>query len=78
MRADIERRGNANVTHVVRADPGMHVVPASVYALSKYDQEQLCLMFGTAYNISTVAPRLPMDLIRRYPIHGVLAILNFS
>src|SRR4051794_24786756 len=28
---------------------------SSVYALSKYDQERLCLMIGKAYNIPTVA-----------------------
>ena len=31
---------------------------ASVYALSKYDQERLCLMMGAAYGIPTVALRL--------------------
>src|SRR5438105_7401154 len=30
---------------------------ASVYALSKYDQERLCLIAGRAYNIPTVALR---------------------
>jgi dTDP-L-rhamnose 4-epimerase len=30
---------------------------ASVYALSKFDQEQLCLMLGRAYHIPTVALR---------------------
>ena len=30
---------------------------ASVYALSKYDQERLCLMIGRAYHIPTVALR---------------------
>jgi len=30
---------------------------ASIYALSKYDQEQMCLMVGKAYNIPTVALR---------------------
>src|SRR3954447_26301444 len=30
---------------------------ASVYALSKFDQEQLCLMLGRAYRIPTVALR---------------------
>ncbi|MGN6370843.1 MAG: NAD-dependent epimerase/dehydratase family protein [Phycisphaerae bacterium] len=30
---------------------------SSVYALSKYDQERLCLMTGRAYNIPTVALR---------------------
>jgi len=32
-------------------------VLASVYALSKYDQERLCLMLGRAYGIPTVALR---------------------
>jgi dTDP-L-rhamnose 4-epimerase len=31
--------------------------PSSVYALSKYDQEQLCLTIGRAYSIPTVALR---------------------
>src|SRR5205807_6515379 len=30
---------------------------ASIYALSKYDQEQMCLMVGSAYKIPTVALR---------------------
>ena len=30
---------------------------ASVYALSKYDQERMCLMVGRAYQIPTVALR---------------------
>src|SRR5436189_31124 len=30
---------------------------SSVYALSKYDQERMCLMVGRAYNIPTVALR---------------------
>lgn len=30
---------------------------SSIYALSKYDQERMCLMIGRAYHISTVAMR---------------------
>jgi len=30
---------------------------ASMYALGKYDQERMCLIFGQAYGISTVALR---------------------
>jgi len=30
---------------------------SSVYALSKYDQERMCLMIGKAYNIPTIALR---------------------
>jgi dTDP-L-rhamnose 4-epimerase len=52
--------------------------PASVYALSKYDQEQLCLLFGAAYSIPTVALRFfnvygPHQSLSN-PYTGVLAI----
>jgi dTDP-L-rhamnose 4-epimerase len=51
---------------------------SSVYALSKYDQEQLCLMVGRAYGISTVALRFfntygPRQALSN-PYTGVLAI----
>jgi dTDP-L-rhamnose 4-epimerase len=51
---------------------------SSVYALSKYDQERLCLMFGQAYRIPTVALRLfntygPRQALSN-PYTGVLAI----
>lgn len=51
---------------------------ASVYALSKYDQERLCLMVGAAYGISTTALRLfntygPRQALSN-PYTGVLAI----
>ena len=51
---------------------------ASVYALSKYDQERLCLMIGQAYGISAVAMRLfnaygPNQALSN-PYTGVLAI----
>ena len=50
----------------------------SVYALSKYDQERMCLMFGAAYDIPTVALRLfntygPRQALSN-PYTGVLAI----
>ena len=50
----------------------------SVYALSKYDQERLCLMLGRAYGISTVALRFfnaygPRQALSN-PYTGVLAI----
>jgi dTDP-L-rhamnose 4-epimerase len=53
---------------------------ASVYALSKYDQERLCLMIGRAYGIPTVALRLfntygPRQALGN-PYTGVLA--NFA
>jgi len=55
-----------------------HTVPTSVYALSKYDQEQLCLMFGAAYRIPTIALRFfnvygPNQSLSN-PYTGVLAI----
>jgi dTDP-L-rhamnose 4-epimerase len=51
---------------------------ASVYALSKYDQERLCLMTGRAYDIPTVALRFfnvygPRQALSN-PYTGVLAI----
>ena len=52
--------------------------PSSVYALSKYDQEKLCLMIGAAYGIPTVALRFfniygPHQALSN-PYTGVLAI----
>jgi dTDP-L-rhamnose 4-epimerase len=51
---------------------------ASVYALSKYDQEQMCLMVGRAYGVPTVALRFfnaygPYQSLSN-PYTGVLAI----
>ena len=51
---------------------------ASVYALSKYDQERLCLIVGQAYDIPTVALRFfntygPHQALSN-PYTGVLAI----
>jgi len=51
---------------------------SSVYALSKYDQERLCLLIGRAYNIPTVALRFFNVFGTRQslnnPYTGVLAI----
>lgn len=51
---------------------------ASVYALSKYDQERLCLIIGRAYNINTTALRFFNIYGTRQalsnPYTGVLAI----
>ncbi|HEX2121397.1 MAG TPA: NAD-dependent epimerase/dehydratase family protein [Thermoanaerobaculia bacterium] len=51
---------------------------ASVYALSKFDQERLCLMIGRAYNIAAVALRFFNVYGTRQalsnPYTGVLAI----
>jgi dTDP-L-rhamnose 4-epimerase len=51
---------------------------ASVYALSKFDQERMCLMIGRAYRIPTVAMRFfnaygPRQALSN-PYTGVLAI----
>jgi dTDP-L-rhamnose 4-epimerase len=51
---------------------------ASVYALSKYDQERMCLLAGAAYHIPTVALRFfnvygPRQALSN-PYTGVLAI----
>ena len=53
---------------------------ASVYALSKYDQERLCLMIGEAYDIDAVALRFfnvygPRQALSN-PYTGVLAIFG--
>lgn len=54
--------------------------PSSVYALSKYDQERLCLMVGAAYKIPTTALRFfniygPRQALSN-PYTGVLAIFS--
>ena len=51
---------------------------SSVYALGKFDQERMCLMFGSAYGVPTVALRL-FNVYGRWqalsnPYTGVLAI----
>ncbi len=50
----------------------------SIYALSKYDQERMCLLFGRAYNIPTVVLRFFNAFGTRQalsnPYTGVLAI----
>lgn len=55
-----------------------HAAPTSVYALSKLDQEKLCLIFGATYNVPTVALRFfnaygPHQALSN-PYTGVLAI----
>jgi dTDP-L-rhamnose 4-epimerase len=51
---------------------------SSVYALTKYDQERLCLVYGAAYDVPTVALRFfnvygPRQALSN-PYTGVLAI----
>lgn len=73
----------------VRAEAGAPLIPvptpehklielASLYAASKYQQEQMCLIFGEAYRIPTVALRFfnvygPRQALSN-PYTGVLAI----
>jgi dTDP-L-rhamnose 4-epimerase len=57
-----------------------HPALASVYALSKFDQERLCLMVGRAYDIEAVALRFfnvygPRQALSN-PYTGVLAIFG--
>jgi dTDP-L-rhamnose 4-epimerase len=62
----------------VPTDEGKPPTLSSVYALSKYDQERLCLMVGRAYGIPTVALRFFNVYGTRQalsnPYTGVLAI----
>src|SRR4051794_14855408 len=51
---------------------------SSIYALGKYDQERMCLLFGSAYDVPTVALRFfnvyGPDQALSNPYTGVLAI----
>jgi dTDP-L-rhamnose 4-epimerase len=51
---------------------------ASIYALNKYDQERMCLLFGSAYRVPTTALRFfnvyGPDQALSNPYTGVLAI----
>ena len=72
------RGGNGEVLQPVPTPETKTAVPSSVYALSKYDQERLCLMVGSAYRIPTVALRFfnaygPRQALSN-PYTGVLAI----
>lgn len=78
-RRDWEVRDEAgNVLHPVPTPESKTPSLASVYALSKYDQERLCLMIGRAYGIPTVALRFFNIFGTRQalsnPYTGVLAI----
>ncbi len=55
-----------------------HPTLSSIYALTKFDQERLCLLFGSAYGVPTVALRLfnvygPRQALSN-PYTGALAI----
>jgi dTDP-L-rhamnose 4-epimerase len=53
---------------------------SSIYALNKYDQERMCLLFGSSYDVPTTALRLfnvyGPDQALSNPYTGVLAIFG--
>lgn len=53
---------------------------SSIYALNKYDQERMCLLFGSSYGVSTTALRFfnvyGPDQALSNPYSGVLAIFG--
>ena len=72
------RSGDGDVLVAVPTSEQKTPSLVSVYALSKFDQEQLCLMIGSAYGIPTVALRFFNVFGTRQalsnPYTGVLAI----
>jgi dTDP-L-rhamnose 4-epimerase len=77
-RGEWELRSSGDILDPLPTPETKQLSPASVYALTKYDQEQLCLMFGAAYNVPTVALRFfnaygPYQALSN-PYTGVLAI----
>ncbi len=74
---ELEGEGGSPLTAVPTPEEVVPV-PSSPYALTKYDQELLCLMFGAAYSIPTIALRLfnvygPRQALSN-PYTGVMAI----
>ncbi len=72
------RASNGDVLKPVPTPESKQPTLASVYALSKFDQEQMCLMIGRCYQIPTVALRF-FNIFGPYqslsnPYTGVLAI----
>jgi dTDP-L-rhamnose 4-epimerase len=70
--------GSGRYLEAVPTDESKPAATLSVYALSKYDQERLCLLVGSAYEIPTVALRFfnvygPHQALSN-PYSGVLAI----
>src|SRR5919198_3636165 len=78
-RADWDPRGpSREELHPVPTPETKQPELASVYALTKYDQEQLCLLYGASYGVPVVALRLfnvygPRQALSN-PYTGVLAI----
>jgi dTDP-L-rhamnose 4-epimerase len=78
LQGEWELREQGQVLTPVATSEDKALIPTSVYALSKYDQEKLCLIFGEAYGIPTVALRFfnaygPYQALSN-PYTGVLAI----
>ncbi|HZF99008.1 MAG TPA: SDR family NAD(P)-dependent oxidoreductase [Pseudoxanthomonas sp.] len=78
VRGDWELRHGGEVLQPLPTPETKQVSPSSVYALSKLDQERLCLIVGQAYGIPTVALRFFNIYGTRQalsnPYTGVLAI----
>jgi dTDP-L-rhamnose 4-epimerase len=77
-RAEWDLRSERGALEPVATPETKRTAPASVYALSKFDQERLCLMFGAAYDVPVVALRFfnvygPHQCLSN-PYTGVLAI----
>jgi dTDP-L-rhamnose 4-epimerase len=74
------RDENGEVLTPVATPESKQPTLASVYALSKYDQERMCMMIGRAYKIPTVALRFFNVFGTRQalsnPYTGVLAIFS--
>jgi dTDP-L-rhamnose 4-epimerase len=72
------RNGSSEILTPIPTPEAKRPSLVSVYALSKYDQERMCLMVGGAYGISTVALRFFNVYGTRQslsnPYTGVLAI----
>lgn len=77
-RSEWEPRMNGHALAPIPTPETKSVRLESVYALSKYDQERMCLVLGRAYNIPTVALRFFNVFGTRQalsnPYTGVLAI----
>ncbi|HEX2113294.1 MAG TPA: NAD-dependent epimerase/dehydratase family protein [Alphaproteobacteria bacterium] len=77
-RGEWELRDDSGILEPIPTPESKTPSLASIYALSKYDQERMCLLIGAAYGIPTVALRFfnvygPRQALSN-PYTGVLAI----
>jgi dTDP-L-rhamnose 4-epimerase len=77
-RGEWELRDDSGILEPVATPESKTPSLASIYALSKYDQERMCLLIGAAYGMPTVALRFfnvygPRQALSN-PYTGVLAI----